>query len=501
MTDFLRIILAVLLGAAPVSVSFSRELAKAVQTQDRARVKALVQSKVDLNAAQPDGMTALHWAVYLDDVETAKLLVKEGADIKTQNRYGITPLYLACLNGNTELVTLLLEKGADPDAKIRGGETALMTAARTGQPGPVKALLAHEPDVNAKERRGQTAIMWAAAEGHAEVVELLIKSGADYSTPLDSGFNPFFFAIREGRPEVVRTLLKAGVDVNEVMKSKRSGGRSVRGGTSGLILAVENGHYQLAIELVEAGADPNDMRSGFTPLHTLTWVRKPNRGDGESDLPPPNGSGNLSSLQFVHELVKRGADVNARLTTKRTGKAQLNTAGATPFLLAADTADLPLMRALVELGANPHLKNDDDCTALMAAAGIGTLAPGEEAGTEPECIEAVKYCLKLGLDINAVDKNGETAMHGAAYKGYPVLVEFLAQNGAKIDVWNNKNKHGWTPLLIAEGYRPGNFRPLADTIAAIHRVMLAAGVTPPPPTLKLAETPEYKDEAYKAPAP
>jgi ankyrin repeat protein len=157
-------------------------------------------------------------------------------------------------------------------------------------------------------------------------------------------------------------------------------------------------------------------------------------------------------------------------------------AGATAFLLASKTADLPYMRLLVELGADPLLANKDGCTPLMAAAGIGCLAPDEEAGTEPEALAAVEYLLGLKADVNTMDRNGETAMHGAAYKSLPKMVHLLADKGAKIDVWNRKNKYGWTPLLIAEGFRPGNFKPSAATIDAIHRVMRAAGVTPPPPT-------------------
>src|SRR6185436_19077015 len=165
------------------------------------------------------------------------------------------------------------------------------------------------------------------------------------------------------------------------------------------------------------------------------------------------------------------------------GRGSVSVTGATPFLLAAKTADVPLMRLLVGLGADPLLPNKDGCTPLMAAAGVGTRAPTEEAGTEPEALEAVDYLLSLGADVNTVDKNGETAMHGAAYKSLPKMVQFLSGKGAQIAIWNQKNKHGWTPLLIAEGYRPGNFKPSAETIAAIHAVMSAAGVTPPPPTV------------------
>ena len=171
-----------------------------------------------------------------------------------------------------------------------------------------------------------------------------------------------------------------------------------------------------------------------------------------------------------------GADVNARLKQGASGRGVLSRRGATPFLLAAVTADVPLMRTLVKLGADPRLPNAEHCTPLMAAAGVGTLAPGEEAGTEDEALEAVTLALELGTDVNAVDDNGETAMHGAAYKNLPKVVQLLADKGAKIEVWNRKNKYGWTPLSIAEGHRPGNFKPSPETIAALHRVMMASKV-------------------------
>jgi ankyrin repeat protein len=341
--------------------------------------------------------------------------------------------------------------------------------------------------VDAKDRKGQTALMWAADDGNTDVVRLLIERGADKHARVKSGFTPMLFAAREGRIEAVRALLKAGIDPNEAIQTdQKPGGYGAKSGTSALILAVENGHFELAMELVKAGADPNDERSGYTPLHTLTWVRKPNRGDDPDGQPPPTGSGKLTSLEFARELVAAGAKVNARLEKGPSGKGKLNHTGATPFLLASKTADLPCMRLLVELGADPLLPNKDGCTPLMAAAGIGTLAPDEEAGTEPEAIAAVEYLLSGGADVNTVDHNGETAMHGAAYKSLPKVVQLLAEKGAKIDVWNHKNAYGWTPLLIAEGFRPGNFKPSAETIDAIHHVMRAAGVTPPPPTTRPA---------------
>jgi len=474
------IILAMWLVSCVVAAAGQR-LADSAEKLDRAAVRALLQQGADVNAAQADGMTALHWAAYLDDLEMAKLLVQAKANLMVTNRYGVAPLTLACQNGNAPMVELFLQGGADPNTTLRGGETVLMTAARTGRTGPVQALLERGAAVDAKERRGQTALMWAAAEGHAAVVELLIKARADFRAVLpDSGFTPLLFAAREGRADVVQALLKAGADVNAATEPRKSAAKGPAKGTSALILAVENGHFELALALVKAGADPNDQRSGFTPLHVMTWVRKPNRGEDDG-APPPLGSGNLSSAQFIRKLAEHGADVNARLASGKGGAGLFSKAGATPFLMAAATADAPFMRLLIELGANPSLANAEGCTPLMVACGIGvgSAAANEVAGEEPEVLEAAQLLLRLGADVNAVDANGETAMHGAAYKNLPKVVGFLADHGAKVEIWNRKNDYGLDPLGIAEGHRPGNFKPSVETAEALRQAMLAAGVTPP----------------------
>jgi uncharacterized protein len=473
-------VLLLLVAVAPAYGQSSAPLADAAERMDHAKVAALLKQRVDVNAAQADGMTALHWAAYHDDARLVSLLIEAGANAKAANRYAVTPLSLACTNGNTEIVELLLKAGADSNSALKGGETALMTAARTGKLGPVKALLSRGADVNAKDRKGQTALMWAAAEGHADVVGALVAAGADFRTPLASGFTPLLFAAREGRSDVVHVLLKAGADLSEAAQPQRVPARGPKGGTSALLMAVENGHFDLALALVEAGADPNDQRSGCAPLHMISWVRKPNRGDSEDGDPPPIGSGKLTSLEFVKAIVAHGANVNLPQKKGAPGRGILGRVGATPLIAAASTSDVALMQALVDLGADPKLSNADGTTPLLAATGVGVGAPEEAAGSEPEALEAVALLLKLGADVNAVDKNGETAMHGAAYRNHPKVVEFLAKNGAKIDVWYRKNKAGLTPLVIAEGHRPGlNFRPSPPTVAAFHRVMRAAGMTPP----------------------
>jgi ankyrin repeat protein len=451
-------------------------LADAVEHGDAASVPTLLEQG-EVNAAQADGMTALHWAVYHDDLETAKKLIHAGANVEAANRYGVKPLSLACTNGDGAMVALLLEAGADANAALPGGETPLMTAARTGKLAAVKGLISKGADIHAKdERRGQTALLWAAAEGHAAVVETLIEFGADFRSPIDSGFTPLLFAARDGRADVVKALLKAGADVNQAVDQRRRAARP-RSGTTPLLLAVTNAHYELASLLLDAGADPNADAVGYTVLHAIAPARNPGIGDND---PPPQGSGGMTSIDLVKKLAAKGADLNARMTKNiNLGNTALNKVGATPFFVASQSADVELMRTLAELGADPLLTNEDNSTALMAATGLGTRSPGEDAGTEEEVLAAVQLALDLGIDINAVDNHGETAMHGAAYKNLPKVVELLAEKGARIAIWNQENEYGWTPLIIAEGYRFGNFKPSPVTIDAILQVMAAAGVSPP----------------------
>ena len=455
-------------------------LPNACERQDWDLVLELLDSGADVNVPQPDGMTALMWAAYYEKPHVVEDLLAHGADADQTNDYSVNALLIAARNGAPRIVSELLKANADPNVSRNGGATPLMLASRAGRVKVVDELLKAGANANETERSGQTALMWAAAEGHLPVVRRLLKAKADPSIGLKSGFDAFFLSVRAGHSDVAFELLQHGHDVNDVMKTERPGGKMPRRNMSALMLAIENAHFELAARLLEAGADPNDLRSGTSPLHILTFVRKPNKGDGANDDPPPQSTGPISSLEMAEILVQHGADVNLRLPSGGGGRGKLRRKGATPFLLAADTADLPYLKQLLNLGADPTIPNVEDCPPLLAAAGIGSTAPEEEAGSEPEILKVLELLLSLGADVNHVDANGETAMHGAAYKNVPKVVHLLDKAGADPAIWNRRNKYGWTPLLLARGFRPGNFKPDAATEAAVIEVMERHGLKIPP---------------------
>ena len=465
------------------------QLLDAVKAGDQGAVRALIEDGADVNAGEADGTTPLHWAAYSSDLKIAELLVAAGAIPTIANRYGVQPLSIAAVGGNAALIELLLVAGADPNTVQGEGETALMTAVRTGKLEAVEVLLDHGADVNAIEQwRGQTALMWAAAEGHAAIIPTLIEHDADIRARSLGGYSALLFAAREGHIDVVEALLDGGGAVDDGLPLQRrrqdDGGTSAEAAPTGInifLIAAANAHYELAALLLDRGADVNSAPRGWTALHQLTWVRK--AGIAGSNNPAPAGSGDMNSLDFARKLVADGADPNARVTERPpTGITRLNSIGGTPFLLAARTADAEYMRLLVELGADPLLTNNDNSTPLMVAAGLGTASPGEDPGTENEVVEAVALAIELGGDLNAVDDNGETVMHGAAYKHFPAVVEFLYEAGAEIAVWNQENRRGWTPLHIVEGgiHIGMNILRSAPTAAAIREVMARAGVEPAP---------------------
>ena len=482
-TFFLFVLLIALLGVGP---SADVTLVQAVKTGNVQTVRAMVKAKADANSAEPDGTTALHWAVQNGNVEMVDLLIRSGAKVAAANRYGVTPLAVACTAGNAAIVERLLAAGADPNGSLGDGETPLMTAARTGSAETIKALIARGANVKTRERRkGQTALMWAAAENNVGAIRALIEAGADVNERSTGGsFTPYLFAVRAGHIDAARALIDAGVDVNQ----------SLTDGTSALVLAVVNAHYELAAALLDKGANPNADKQGWTALHQIAWSRRHNAG---FNLPGPVATGGLDSLDLVRKLVQKGANVNARMTKEpRDGnRNQLNRIGSTAFLMAAKSDDVPLMRVMVENGANPALTTERGTTALMAAAGVGIWAPGENPGTHEEALGAVKLALEAGGGkVNDIDQDGETALHGAVYRGGAIpVIQFLIDKGATLDV---KNKKGWTPVVVADGveYTPAVLKRYPEAAALLRKTMRERGLAVPPPNHS-AEKTEAQDTA------
>ena len=468
---FVSALLTVAIGAA----ASEPPLVQAVKSADLPALRALLNQSIDVNAAEADGTTALHWAVHRSDLAAADMLLRAGAKVNAANRYGVVPLTLACENGHAGVIERLLQAGADVNAPGPDGETPLMVAARAGTADAVKVLLARGADVNAVERwRGQTALMWAAAEYNTAVTRVLLEAGANVRARSAAGFTPLLFATRGGHIEASEALIRAGADVNEQLPD----------GTSPLVVAVTNAHYELAAKLAALGADPNSASQGWTALHQIIWTRRPNRGFANPG-PPPTGT--MDALTLVRELVARGANLNARETKepKDGYRNLLNRSGATPFLLAAKSADLELMRALLANGADPTITTDDHTTALMAAAGVGIWAVGESPGTNDEALEAVKLLVDRGAEVNAVNDYGYTALHGAAHRGANGIVQFLVSRGARLDVRLTKAggggvgwQKGWTPLMIAEGlFYANSFKRFPETAVLIRKLMAERGLS------------------------
>jgi uncharacterized protein len=460
-----------LLGLGVTLPGQSRTLLDVVKAGDAAAARTLLARGGDPNSGDADGSTVLHFAVENDETELIQALLAAGARARVANRHGITPLHLAATNGNATIVQRLIAAGADVNGVTPGGETALMMASRTGDPETIKALLTHGAMVDAKEGwRGQTALMWAATENNAAAIRLLVEAGADVKTKSTGGsFTAFLFAVRGGHIDAARALLDSGANVNERLSD----------GMSALVLALYNAHFELAAFLLDRGADPNAAEQGWTALHQVAWSRRPNRG---FNMPGAVPTGRIDSLELVWKLVAKGANVNARMTKEpRDGnRNMLNRIGATPFVMAAKSADVPLMRVLLESGADPKIKTNDGTSALMAAAGVGVYGPGESPGTHEEALEAVKLAYEAGGgDVNDVNRDGETALLGAVYRGGAVpVIQFLSDKGAKLDVANKKQ---WTPLLAAEGvvYASSGIRRYPEAAALIRKLMREKGLPIP----------------------
>ena len=458
---------------AAVGNAANRGLPDAAQRRDIETVRVLIDAGVDVDAPQADGATALAWAVHWDDLATADLLLGAGADVNAANDLGVTPLMLASLNGSVPMVDLLLRAGADPNAARPAGGTALMMAARSGDATVLRRLIAAGADVDAATSSGHTALMWAVAERHTRAVTLLAEVGADVQartavhTPRarttvreakvlsrfeainpaglprdgdrdpprpEGGFTPLLYAILAGDASNVRVLLSAGANVDDAGPD----------GLTGLMLALIKRHEETALLLLDAGADPSPAEAGFAALHLASAT---------------------GSLAVAEALLARGADPDVRLQRPQRltnafeigvftspGSGRLTQIGSTPFMVAAKSADARMMRLLAEAGADPHLTTADGTTALMLAAGLGKRAATDITyydWTEEKAVAALAAGLELGLDINAANEHGETALHAAAYHNANRVIEFLVDNGAAIDAPNAAVQ---TPLRIAEGH-------------------------------------------------
>ena len=448
-------------------------LADAAQRGDVDAIRALLAERHEVDAPQADGATALAWAAHRDDATMADLLLRAGADPNAANDLGVTPLMLAAENGSAPMVERLLQAGADPNLARPAGGTALMIAARSGSTAVVRRLIAAGADVDAAAGGGQTALMWATAGGHPGVVTVLAEVGAEVdartaaltrpgrtivrearvlsrleavnpaSLPRDGdrdpprpegGFTPLLYAVLAGDAESVGILLAAGADVDD----------SAPDGVTALMLALTKRHTGIALQLLAAGADPHPAEAGYAALHLAAATGQP---------------------AAAEVLLARGADPNARLERPQRltnafeigvftspGSGRLTQIGSTPFLVAAKSADAGMMRRLAEAGADPRATTDDGTTALMLAAGLGKRAATDITyydWTEDKAVEALAAGLDLGLDVNAANAHGETALHAAAYHNANPVIEFLVGRGADVDALNAAEQ---TPLRIAEGH-------------------------------------------------
>jgi ankyrin repeat protein len=487
----LAVTLLMAVGAAAANQDL--RLVNAAKDQDSPQVRTLLSARPDVNVPSEDGSTALLWAAHWNDLQTAELLIRAGANPNAANDFRMTPLVQACTNGSAKLVDLLLNAGADPNTPIGTGETPLMTCARAGNADAVRVLLVRGANVNAKEpNQNQTALMWAAAQRHPNVLQTLIEAGADLQAHTKSGFTALHFAARAGDMESARTLLGAGVDVNIKTQPDKENGRgqgpgaagagrsaaapgragSGRGpivgggagaragttfpGSTALLVATVRGEVPLALFLLDRGADPNVLDAGFTPLHwaAATWengLANPVYGFVDPIGGIPNRE---AKLQLVQALLAHGANPNLQMTTRPPGYGGTGTGGyndapgATAFILAANAADVEMMRLLLKAGADPHLVTKTNSNALLAATALNR-GIGEIVDDEGRALEAVKFLLDLGVDPKAVTTYDENALFGPAYRGWNKMIELLIEKGAVV---NMANKAGVTPWLAASGF-------------------------------------------------
>jgi uncharacterized protein len=451
MTNAIENLAIALLLVAAAYAGVKPEVADAAMHGDKVALRALLQDKADVNAPQTDGSTALHWAVRADDFEMTELLLAAGAHVSTANDSGATPMLLATMNGSAAMIELLLKAGADPNGALSAsGNTPLMMAARTGKVDAAKLLLDHGAQVNSKESwGGTTALMWAASERHPEVVKLLVERGADVNAkssfvPSASGrgfegtapvvaksnqtpeefasgwMTPLMFAAREDDLESARVLIQAGADVNAV------GGD----GKDALGLALFNGSYDVASLLIDSHANVNHADAQrFTPLF---WAV-----DRRNMETAPNFPWMVTTdpLPLIRKLLDAGANPNALVNN--TPRARMREGSprivfATALMRAAFAGDLELVKLLLAHGADPHVQSSDRETTLMAACGLAFINGYHRQKPPAERLEVVKLLVGLGEDVNHADSYGITSLMAAANLGDINIVRYLIGQGADL---------------------------------------------------------------------
>ena len=480
------------------------DVADAAMNKNKAALKTLLTQKADVNAAQADGGTALQWASRYDDSEMADLLIKAGANVKAANREGATALYAACVNGSAAMVQKLLKAGADANGTILlNGETPLMVCSRTGGLEAMKVLLDAGANVNAKETlRETTAMIWAAEQNHPEAIRLLASKGADVNAQgkkfapkraryneddgppppptFTGGLTPLVIAAREDALESVKVLLELKADINLASADE----------STALLVSVQNGLYDVANYLVGHGADINKQNvKGWSPLYLAVKHRTMETGT----IPVPNAD---QALPFVKVLLDRNVNVNARSkadTEIRNGfrATWLLESGATAFLRAALCGDIDVMKMLLAHGADPNISTTDGTTPLMAAAGVGYTDGFIHDISEETTIEAMKLILDLGANVNAQNKRGMTALHGAAHKASLAEISLLVNRGADLGIRDSgeerfggsgaKKPLGLLPLNWAEGVPIGPQSAIyhAEAVDLITQLMKEKGVPLP----------------------
>jgi ankyrin repeat protein len=480
-------------------------LADAAMKRDTATVRKLIDQHVDVNAPGADGTPALHWLVRVDDFETARRLIRAGADVSKPNRYGVTPMSLASANGNAEMIALLLEAGANANVTDQTGETALMTATKVGNVNAIRTLLDHGASIDARDPAfQQTALMMAVRENHPDVLKLLLDRGAQVnvqtrtgSTPnwvlpnsvpgfghgigivrgglpergsrylIPGAMTPLLYAARDGRIDSAKLLLGAGAEIEHADAN----------GITPLLMAITNNHIEMARYLIDQGAS---VKAVDWYGRTALWAAIETRNMDVDSSTFENGVDRTPVFELIKVVLDKGVDVNAR--TKETPPIRrqmlrvtgdlswVDFTGQTPFLRAALSADLEVMRLLLTRGADPKIPAFAGTTALMAAAGVNWVVDQTTDEGPGARLEAVKMCYDLGLGVNDVNSMGITAVMGAANRGSDDIIEFLVSKGAKLDA---KDKEGRTPLNWAEGVFLATHpaQPKPSSIALIKKLM------------------------------